>query len=147
MNVDFAFICDFAEASGKLNALGIGFDTIFAAKLPVRHPHFSLVLQMKASIVETGQKKIQVNLIDEDGKDVIQPIQGQLNIPHREGSTPNTGRFVMEFGNVEFKSYGSYSVRVVIEGMEMTAITFRVSPPLHQPPSPDQPIPPLPPGL
>lgn len=133
MNVDFAFICDFAEASGKLNALGIGFDTIFAPKLPVRHPHFSLVLQLKASIVETGQKRIQVNLIDEDGNDVIQPIEGQLNIPYREGNSPSTGRFVMEFGNVEFKTYGGYSVRVVIEGMEMASIYFRVSPPPNQP--------------
>lgn len=136
MNVDFAFICDFAEASGKLNALGIGFDTIFAPKLPARHPHFSLVLQMKASIVEAGQKRIQVNLIDEDGKDVIQPVQGQVNIPHREGVTPNTGRFVVEFGNVEFKDYGTYSVRVVIEGMEMASIPFRVAPPPNQPNQP-----------
>jgi len=128
MNVDFAFLCDFAETSGKLNALGIGFDTIYARQLPVRHPHFSLVVQMKASVVEAGQKNIRVNLIDADGKDVVKPIQGQLNIPHRDNTTSSTGRFVLEFGNVEFKSYGIYSVIVVIENMEMVSITFRVEP-------------------
>ena len=133
MNVDFAFICDYADSSGKLNALGIGFDTIFAAKLPARHLHFSLVLQIKASIVESGQKRIQVNLIDEDGKDVIQPINGHIKIPRTESSLPNTGRFVMEFGNVEFKSYGSYSACVSIEGMEITSISFRVAPPPSTP--------------
>jgi hypothetical protein len=133
VNVDFAFICDYAEASGKLNALGIGFDTIFTPKLPARHLHFSLVLQIKASVVEAGQKHIQVNLIDEDGKDVIQPINGQINIPRTDGSAPNTGRFVMEFGNIEFKNYGIYSVRVVIEGLEMASLSFRVAPPPNLP--------------
>ena len=129
MNIDFAFICDFAEASGKLNALGIGFDTIYAASLPHRHNHFSLVLQLRVSVVEAGQKNIRVNLIDDDGADVIKPIEGQFNIPKTEHSGPNIGRFVMEFGNVEFKKYGAYSVRVVIENMEMASSYFRVSPP------------------
>jgi len=137
MNIDFAFICDYAEASGKLNALGIGFDTIYAQKMPVRHGHFSLVLQLRASILETGQKQIQVHLIDEDGKDIIQPVQGQFNIPLGEGGQPSIGRFVMEFGNVEFKSYGNYAVRVIIEGVEMASISFRVTAPPgnRQPPA------------
>jgi hypothetical protein len=138
MEIDFTFLCDYAEASGKLNALGIGFDTIFAQQLPMRHSHFSLVLQLRASIVEAGQKKIQVNLIDDDGKDVIQPVQGQLNIPKTEGVAPNIGRFVMEFGNIEFKKYGTYSVRIVIENMEMASIYFRISPSPATPQIPKQ---------
>jgi len=138
MDVDFAFICDYAESSGKLNALGIGFDTIFAKQLPLRHPHFSLVLQLRASIVETGQKKIQVSLIDDDGKDVLKPIQGQFNIPKTDGIAPNIGRFVMEFGNVEFKKYGTYSIRIVIENMEIASIYFRVSQPPASPQIPKE---------
>lgn len=129
MNKDFAFICDFAEASGKINALGIGFDVIYAAQLPARHSHFSLVVQLRASITETGQKIIQVNLIDEDGKDNIPPIQAQVNIPRTEGAPYSIGRFVMEFGNIEFKRYGSYSVSVTYEGNEIATIPFRVSAP------------------
>ena len=129
MNIDFAFICDFAEATAKINALGIGFDTIYAPQLPVRHPHFSLVLQLRASTVEAGQKSIRINLIDEDGADVMPTIQGQFSLPKVEGGTHSIGRFIAEFGNVEFKRHGSYSVRVVIEGLEMASIPFRVIPP------------------
>jgi hypothetical protein len=128
MNTDFAFICDFAEAGAKLNALGIGFDTIYAAQLPARHPHFSLVMQLRSSAAEAGQKKIQVNLMDDDGKDVIPPVQGQFNLPRAEGRTYATGRFVMEFNGVEFKSYGTYTITVAVEGMEVAALPFRVSP-------------------
>jgi hypothetical protein len=135
MNTDFAFICDFADATSKLNALGIGFDTIYAAQLPTRHPHFSLVLQLRSSASEAGQKRIQVSLFDEDGKDIIPPVQGQFNLPRTEGRLHSIGRFVMEFNSVEFKDYGQYTVSVAVEGIEVSSIPFRViSPP--KPPAP-----------
>ena len=134
MHTDFAFVCDAAEATSKVNALGIGFDTIFAVQLPVRHPHFSLVLQLRASPAEAGQKRIAVSLVDEDGKDVIAPVQGQFSIPRSEGRTYGIGRFVMEFNSVEFKSYGAYTLAVAVEGMEVASIPFRVvQPPKTQP--------------
>jgi len=129
VNLDFAFICDYAEARAKLNALGIGFDTIFARQLPVRHLHFSLVLQLRASITEAGQKRITVNLIDEDGKDIIPAVQGQFNIARPEAGAYSIGRFVVEFGNVEFQHYGLYAMHVTIEGSEITSIPFHVSAP------------------
>ena len=126
MNTDFAFICDAAEAGTKINALGIGFDTIYAAQMPVRHPHFSLVLQLRASVAEAGQKRIEVSLLDEDGKDLIPRVQGQFNLPRTEGRSTSVGRFVMEFNNVEFKAYGSYTIEVTVEGMEVASLPFRV---------------------
>ncbi len=126
MNTDFAFICDAAEAGAKINALGIGFDTIYAAQVPVRHPHFSLVLQLRASVAEAGQKRIEVSLLDEDGKNLISPVQGQFNLPRTEGRTYTIGRFVMEFNNVEFKAYGLFTVAVTVESMEIASIPFRV---------------------
>src|SRR5512138_169110 len=134
MHTDFAFVCDFAEAGAKIDALGIGFDTIFAPQLPVRHPHFSLVVQLRASNAEAGQKKIGVSVVDDDGKDLLQPIQGQFNLPRVEGRTYSLGRFVMEFNNIEFKSYGEYTVAVTVEGIEIASIPFRVSQPPTPPP-------------
>jgi hypothetical protein len=135
MHTEFAFVCDAAEATTKINALGIGFDTVYAAQIPVRHPHFSLVLQLRASPAETGQKKIAVSLVDEDGKDVITPIQGQFSIPRTEGRAYGIGRFVMEFNSVEFKNYGTYTLAVTVEGMEVASIPFRVLQPPKSLPS------------
>jgi hypothetical protein len=129
MHTDFAFVCDFAEAGAKINALGIGFDTIYAPQLPVRHPHFSIVVQLRASTAEAGQKRIHVSLVDDDGKDVIPPVQGQFNLPRAEGRSYGLGRFVMEFNSVEFKAYGPYTVAVTVEGMEVASIAFRVAQP------------------
>ena len=129
MKVDFAFICDYAEIAGKINALGIGFDRIYAPQVPCKQHHFSLVIQLRATVVEAGQKSMEIHLIDEDGHDVIPAVKGQFVIPKGEGTIESLGRVLMEFGNVEFKRYGSYSLRAVIEGIEMVEVPFRVSPP------------------
>jgi hypothetical protein len=129
MKVDYAFICDYAEASGKVNALGIGFDIIYAPQVPVHHRHFCLVVQLRASIVEAGPKKVEVHLINQDGKDIIPIIRGQIAFPKVEGRTDSIGRLVMEFSNVEFKGYGPHSVRLAVEGVEMVDVPFTVSEP------------------
>ena len=130
MHVDYAFICDYAEARDKVNALGIGFDTIYAQKLPARHPHFSVVLQLRFSLTEVGSKSVKVHLIDADGKDVIPPVNGNIQVnPPQLGVLESTARLVMEFGNVEFKEYAHYSVKVNLEGQEVVSIPIRVAQP------------------
>jgi len=130
MHVDYAFICDFAEARDKVNAIGIGFERIFASGLPARHPHFSVVVQLRFSRTETGKKSIQVHLTDADGSDIIKPVSGQIvvNTPP-SGILEATTRIVMEFGNVEFRNYGDYSVRVNLENQEIVSIPLSVTEP------------------
>ncbi len=127
MQVDFAFICDYAEATNKINALGIGFDTIMAGRVPVRHPNFFLVIQLRANVVESGEKNFEVHLIDEDGNEVIPFIKGKLNIPRPPAGTESTGRLAMRFDGVEFPKYGVYSMHVLVEGHEMSRIPLRVA--------------------
>ena len=88
MLVDFAFICDYAEVKDKINALGIGFDTIYASSVPARHPSFFLVFQIRANIVEAGEKTIKLSLIDEDGKNVIPDIVGKFIVSKPKEATP-----------------------------------------------------------
>jgi len=134
MQVDFAFICDYAEATNKVNALGIGFDTIMAVRIPVRHPNFFLVIQLRANVVEAGEKNFEVHLIDDDGKQIIPPVKGKLNIPRPPAGTESTGRIAMRFDGVEFPRYGTYSIHVLVEGHEMSRIPLRVT----QPPATSQ---------
>ena len=136
MKLDFAFICDYAAVAGKINALGIGFDTIFASQVPTKHPHFSLVIQLRANVVEAGEKNLEVHLIDEDGKDVIPVIKGKFMVQKPAAGIESTGRIGIAFNNVEFPHYGSYSLHAVIEGLELVDVPLRVSPPPKLPTSP-----------
>ena len=129
MNPDFYFICDYAEVTGKINALGIGFDTIYAPKVPCNHPHFFLVIQLRANVTEAGEKNLEVRLIDEDGKDIIPTLRGKFIIQKPVSGTESIGRIAMEFNNVEFPRYGAYSLHAVIQGQEMVRVPLKVSPP------------------
>ena len=131
MKLDFAFVCDYAEVTGKINALGIGFDTIHAPKVPCKHPHFFLVIQLRANVVEAGEKNLEVRLIDEDGKDILPTLRGKFIIHKPVSGTESIGRIAMEFNNVEFPRYGSYSLHAVIEGHEMMRVPLKISPPLQ----------------
>ena len=126
MQVDFAFICDYAEATNKINALGIGFDTILSRQMPARRPTFFLVIQMRANVVEAGEKNFEIHLIDDDGREIIPALKNRINIPRPPSGTESTGRIAMRFDNVEFPKFGSYSIHVLIEGHEMSRIPLRV---------------------
>lgn len=129
MNVDFAFICDYAEVVGKIYALGIGFDTIFAPSVPAKHPLFTVVIQLRAQSVESGEKDLRINLIDADGKEIIPTLQTKINIQKPLSGTESIGRIAFRFNNVQFPQYGAYSLHAVIDGHEMVRIPLRVSPP------------------
>ena len=127
MDIDFAFICDHAQIGQKIDAMGIGFDTIQATEIPAKHRHFSLVIQLRASAPEAGDKAVTISLIDSDGADVIPAIQAQLNIPAPPaGTTETIGRMMINFDNVEFPRFTIYSIHVVVQGTEMVRIPLRV---------------------
>ncbi|MFC1913391.1 DUF6941 family protein [Chloroflexota bacterium] len=127
MRVDYAFICDYADTKDKVNALGIGFEKIFAAQVPTTHPHFHIVAQLRFSRSEVGAKDVVVLLIDADGGDVISPLKGRIDIKQPPpGQLETTVRINMGFNNVKFKDYGNYSVRVSVAGQEMVDIPLRI---------------------
>jgi len=130
MKIDFAFICDYADTSGgKINALGIGFDTIYASTIPIHHPLFFLVFQIRANVVEAGEKSMVVNLIDDDGQNIIPPLNGKINIAKPAAGTESVGRVAMAFNGVRFPKYGSYSLHAVVEGHDMVNVSMKVSQP------------------
>jgi hypothetical protein len=100
-----------------------------AVRIPVRHPNFFLVIQLRANVVEAGEKNFEVHLIDDDGKQIIPPVKGKLNIPRPPAGTESTGRIAMRFDGVEFPKYGTYSIHVLVEGHEMSRIPLKVTQP------------------
>ena len=129
MNIDFAFVCDYAEAARKINALGIGFDTIYANQVPYRFPSFFFVIQIRATVVEVGEKKFEVHLIDDDGKEMMPVLRAGITIPKPVTGTESISRIALQIQNVEFPQYGIYSLRTVLDGHEMSNINLRVSQP------------------
>ena len=131
MRIDYSFLCDYADPTGgKIHALGIGIDTIFLPAAPgVAAAGFWFVAQLAASAAETGDKQLEIKLLSPDGQ-VIVGMDGQLHIgPPPIAGQPSRARVAMQFAGIPFPAYGVYSVNMVINGSEVTAVPIMVSPP------------------
>lgn len=129
LEVDFAFLCDYADNIGKLAAFGIGIDTIYAAKVPAVHPLLYAVAALRFSSVEMGQKQLGVRVIDADGVNVIPPIDAPMNVEApRLGYTYRVQRIALALHGIGFPRYGDYSVRWLVDGNEVKSVPLRVAP-------------------
>ena len=128
MNVEYAFLCDYADSSNKLTAVGIGIDSIYVGVLPVIHPQLFVVLALKFTASETGRKRaFEVHLQDADAKDIIPPITGDLDIPTpAEGMTYRTHRIVTGLYGLKLEQLGNYQISWLIDGNEAHSLHFRV---------------------
>ncbi len=125
MDIDFAFLCDHAEKAGKVSALGIGFDTIYAAELPVRHHRLCVVARFRAHKTEAGRKRARIDVIDADGGELVS-LKGAIAIPQPTAKLESTPILIVNFDDLELKRYGPHSVHILVEGIEMQRMGFVV---------------------
>lgn len=130
MEVDFSFLCDYADNPGKLYALGIGIDTIYTAAVPTVHPVMYAVARLRFSGVEAGDKPIGVRLLDADGNNLVPPIDANVTVESPpQGHTERTLTIALALHGVRFERYGLYAVVWMLQGNEIKRIPFRVSTP------------------
>lgn len=131
MEVAFAFLCDYADnTGGKISAMGIGFDTIYAPKVPALHPFMYAVIGLRFSSVEVGQKQVGLRLIDADGTNIVPPLDVAIHVERPlEGYTYRGARIALGIHGMRFPQYGDYSVRWLLNGQEIANAPLRVAPP------------------
>jgi len=113
-----------------MGALGIGFDTIYAAKVPTPHPVFFAVISIKFSATEAGPKQVGMHLIDEDGKDVVPPMETTINVASPPpGFLHRNQRIALAMYGITFPRYGDYTISWLVGGQEIKNIPLRVAPP------------------
>lgn len=128
MDVDFAFLCDSAqESGGKVHALGIGIDGIFAPTLPATHS-VVLVAQFRYWASEAGSRPLAVRLIDADGK-ALSAADGQIMFADPSDSPTGVARLLLTLAALPFEHYGDHAVHVTIAEDEMVRLPLRVMAP------------------
>lgn len=116
MEIEIFTLADFAQDnSSKLTIVGT-FDSIQSKQFPVSHPACSIACRLRFALKETGAHEFRLRLIDESGKEIIQPIEGNINI----GAPPNgqfsTINIVVNFNQLQFEKAGRYSFELYIDG-------------------------------
>ena len=116
MEIEIFTLADFAQDNNsKLTIVGT-FDSINAKQFPVQHPVCTIACRLRFAAKEVGSHDFKLRLIDTTGKEIITPIEGNINM----GAPPN-GQFaslniVVNFNQLKFDTAGRYSFELYIDG-------------------------------
>jgi hypothetical protein len=128
MEVQIAALCDSAaDYNGKLCIMGT-FDTILAQNFPFLHPQCSVALRLLFRDDDEGAFPIKLNIVNEDGKALVPPIETQLDIEiPDDGGVVFTRNIVFNMQHLKFDRPGFYSIDVVVRGRPLVGIPFRIA--------------------
>jgi hypothetical protein len=114
MEIEIFTLCDFAQDnSGKLTVVGT-FDGINSKQFPFVQGNFSVACRLRFSEKETGQHTMRLRFIDANGKELLQPIEGEMNIPKPTNGQYTTINLVFNFNQIKFEKAGRYSFELFI---------------------------------
>lgn len=144
MEVDFALLSDRADiVNGKLYMIGGAFDTIFSPQAPVKYQSMTLAMRFMFSATELNQAyKIEVRLIDDDGKKIIS-IPGQIVVKENPGTSQGYKTSVLtaiNFFNTQFPKFGDYSFDIFVGERCVKSVSLRLIQRMPQNPPPVPPI-------
>jgi hypothetical protein len=126
MQIEIFSLCDAATADfGKLSMLGV-FDTIGVMRIPVVHPQCAIALRVRFDKIERGEHKVVVHFVDIDGKNVIPPAQGVININFPEEQSSGSANLIMNIQGLKLEKFGEYSIDLAIDGQQKASLPLFV---------------------
>ena len=144
MRVD-AFLADTAEVvSGKIYALGVGWNTIFVRQFPAQHRRLAVAATVHVPFTDTNMThNLEVKLVTEDGETypigIRQDADGQPQPVRAMGGDFTLGRpahladgfeqvacFAFTFDGLRFDKARLLSWVISIDGQELTRLPMRV---------------------
>jgi hypothetical protein len=126
MQIEIFALCDAATADfGKLSMLG-AFDTIGAAKTPTVHAQCAIALRIRFERIERGEHKVIVQFVDIDGKNVIPPAQGVINMNFPEEQSSGAANLILNIQALKLEKFGQYSIDLAIDGQQKASLPLFV---------------------
>jgi hypothetical protein len=116
MEIEIFTLADFAQDNhSKLTIVGT-FDSINSKQFPTVHPACTVASRLRFAAKEAGDHNFKLRLIDSKGAEIIQPIEGNINI----GIPPNgqlaSVNIVVNFNQLKFEAAGRYSFELYLDG-------------------------------
>lgn len=125
MNVEAFLLCDAAtDTHGKLNLLG-AFDSFFVSEVPATHPYCAVVLRLRFERAEQGEHSITMHLIDEDGKHVMQPLEGRLRV-QGSNNTTSTSNLILNLQGLRLTRFGELAFHLQIDGKPAASLPLYI---------------------
>jgi len=116
MNIEVFSLCDAAtNEMGKLNILG-AFDTIWTREIPTVHPQCAIALRIRFESIERGEHRVTVTFVDLDGRNIIPPANGTINVNFPDGQRSGSANLILNIQRLMLERYGEYSIDLAIDG-------------------------------
>ena len=99
----------------KLNVMGI-FNSINAARFPMRHPSMYVIAKLGVEFGEQrGKRQVSIKLIDQDGHDVRQFVRQEVEVKNSMSERRAEFNFLLEVRDLILPAPGTYSIVVVVD--------------------------------
>lgn len=126
MRVEIFALCDAAtDTHGKLSLLGT-FDTLAAASFPTRHVHCAVALRLRFRRIEEGSHRVRLQFADEDGRPMVPPLEGQLDVRCRPDADSASANLVLNLQSLPLERPGRYTIDLAIDGREEASLPLYV---------------------
>ncbi len=116
MKVLIAAVAEHAWVENGCLSICRTFDGISANKFPYTLPRMSVAVRLLIGKSEAGEHKINISLVDFDGKKLM---NGDINInfqPPQDSAPEASSSFALNGQNIIFANAGDYMVNIIIDG-------------------------------
>ncbi len=126
MKVEAFLLCDAAtDTMGKLNVLG-AFDRVYVKETPTIYQGCTVAMRVRFSRVEVGNHQFEIRFVDQDGRDIIKPLNGQVEVTFSSDAPSGAMNFVLNIVRVRFPYYGDYQVDLRMDGDILASLPLAV---------------------
>jgi hypothetical protein len=85
-----------------------------------------VALRIRFDRMETGSHPFMLNIVDDDGKNIIPPIQGNMEVKMPPGFMSSAVNVVLNLQGLKFERPGEYSVNFDMDGESITFLPIFV---------------------
>jgi hypothetical protein len=128
MKLEAFLLCDAAtDTMGKLNVLG-AFDRVFLKAVPALYQGCTVAMRLRFNRSEVGVHRFEIRFVDQDGRDVIKALNGEVEVNFSSDATSGAMNFVLNIVRVTFPYFGDYQVDLQVDGQPMASLPLVVCP-------------------
>jgi hypothetical protein len=134
MKIEAFLLCDAAtDSMGKLNVLG-AFDRLFLPETPGFHQACTVALRVRFDRMEVGSHEFEIRFVDQDGRDILKPLMGQVEVTFGGEAHSGAMNFVLNLVRIPLSYYGDYQLDLRFNGNLVGSLPLTVCPiPRHNP--------------